>query len=77
MLSFQDIGKEIINSKLSTMLPSDEAFIADYDNQLRVIVNTREHPIKTESNNNQTHIYKFDNLFNIWTEDHLANILLY
>lgn len=76
MLSFQDIWEEIINWKLAQMLPTDEAFIADYNNELRVLVQTKPNPFKTDSENSETHIYKFDNNFKIWTEDHLENILM-
>ena len=76
MLSFEDIWQEIIWWKLSSMLDSDEAFIADYNNELRVLVQTKPNPNKADSKNSQTHIYKFDNQFKIWTEDHLENILM-
>ena len=58
------------------MLDSDEAFIADYNNELRVIVQSKPSPEKKESLNSQTHIYKFDSRFKIWTEDHLEHILI-
>lgn len=76
MLEFTDIWQEIINAKLSLMLDSDEAFIADYNNELRVIVQSKPSPEKKESLNSQTHIYKFDSRFKIWTEDHLEHILI-
>lgn len=76
MLSFEDIWQEIIWGKLANMLDTDEAFIADYDNELRVLIQTKSNPTKEDSKNSQTHIYKFDNQFKIWTEDHLENILM-
>ena len=76
MLELEDIWQEIIWWKLSSMLDTDEAFIADYNNELRILVQTKANPIKKSSKNSQTHIYKFDNYFKIWTEDHLSNILM-
>lgn len=77
MLSFEDIGVEMINAKLATMLATDEAFIADYNNQLRVLVQTKSNPFdEATKKNSETHIYKFDNYFKIWTEDHLETILM-
>ena len=76
MLEFTDIWQEIINAKLALMLDSDEAFVADYNNELRVIVQSKPNPEKDDSLNSQTHIYKFDSRFKIYTEDHLEHILL-
>lgn len=76
MMQYEDIWQEIINSKLATMLPTDEAYIVDYDNELRVIVQTKSTPFEVDDNNSQTHIYKYDNTFKVWTEDHLSNILM-
>ena len=76
MLWFTDIGEEIINSKLWLMYDSDEVFIWDYWNDLKIIVQSKPNPSKPNSNNSETHIYKFDSIFKVWTEDHLENILI-
>lgn len=76
MLWMEDIWKNIINSKLSLMYDSDEVYIGDYNNELRIFVQSRPNPSKYESNNSETHIYKYDSIFQIWTEDHLENILM-
>lgn len=76
MLELQDIWQDVINAKLSLMLDSDEAFISDFNNDLNIIVQSKPSPGKEESKNSQTHIYKFDTVFHIWTEDHLRDILI-
>lgn len=76
MLSFEDIWQEVICWKLASMLDTDEAYVVDYNNELRILVQTKSNPVKEDSKNNQTHIYKFDNHYKVWTEDHLQNILM-
>ena len=87
MLDMQDVW-EMLNWKLATMLDTDEVFIGSDDNNLRVFVNTRDNPYLvvddeehdkdkwhaefTSWTNTMTHIYKFDTLFKIWTEDHIG-----
>ena len=76
MLEFEDIWEWTrINSKLSWMLETDECFIANDNNELRILVNTKGNPFEDQKNS-QTHIYKFNTLFQVWTEDHLENILM-
>ena len=73
-----------INSKLSTLVEWDEVYIWNDKNDLRVFVNTKNNPYKAswsdvvinDVNNTLTHIYKFDTLFRVWTEDHIPHFLL-
>lgn len=82
-LKMQDIW-QMLNSKLSTMFPDDEVFVWSYNNNLRVFVQTKQRPYyiddwevkKDTSNNSETHIYKFDTLFQIWSEDHVEWMLM-
>ena len=76
MLWMEDIWQNIINSKLSLMLDTDEVYIADYNNNLNIIVQSKPNPSKVDSKNSETHIYKYDSIFKIYTEDHLENILI-
>ena len=57
------------------MLETDECFITNDNNELRILVNTKGNPFEDQKNS-QTHIYKFNTLFQVWTEDHLENILM-
>ena len=87
MLQQEDIW-DMLNWKLATMLDSDEAFIWSDWNNLRVFVQTKSVPYvdsdygiideadrNTEWNNTMTHIYKFDTLFKIWSEDHVQFLI--
>lgn len=81
-LSFEDIWDRL-NWKLSALIPWDEVYVWSDENNLRVFVNSRVEPydnnsyywwradIRTWDNNTGTHIYKFDTLFKVWTEDHI------
>lgn len=83
MLEHEDVW-EMLNGKLATMLDTDEAYVWSYNNNLRVFVLSKESPYKIvwweivvdDNSNNMTHIYKFDTLFKVWSEDHLSNILM-
>ena len=94
MLQHHDMWSEmewwrIINSKLSWLLETDEVFIGNWWNQLKVFVQTKSYPfvrwkfddIITEWWRNlqwwnaMTHVYKFDTLFRVWTEDHVPFLL--
>lgn len=88
MFQFQDVGWQILNSKLSTMLDTDEVFIWTDGNNLRVFVQTKAIPYvdthyhtieeadrNLEWDNTMTHIYKYDTLFSVWTEDHVPFLL--
>lgn len=81
-------GTEMLNSKLSALTPWDEVFIWTDNNNLRVFVQTKPIPyiewefgfsteadLNMSSNNTITHIYKFDTLFKIWTEDHVQFLI--
>jgi hypothetical protein len=79
MLQHEDVW-DMLNWKLATMIDTDEVFIGSYDNNLRVFVNTRDNPYEwdnwwhathTKWANTMTHIYKFDKLFKVWSEDHI------
>ena len=88
MLQYEDVW-ELLNSKLSVLLPGDEVFVWDDRWDLKVFVNYRSNPyvaLNDEAapeyvkekwwSNTSTHIYKFDKLFKVWTEDHLSNFCL-
>lgn len=89
MLEFEDIGGALrLNGKLATMLDTDEVFIWNDKNNLRVFVQTKTEPYASSwatyscviwfddsVANNMTHIYKFDTLFKIWTEDHVSSLM--
>lgn len=88
MLQTEDVG-DMINWKLSAMVDTDEVFIWDWNNNLRIFVQTKNYPFRKwqwpdvitewyrnlQWNNTVTHIYKFDTLFKIWTEDHVPFLL--
>ncbi len=88
MLQHEDVWtKSWLNSKLSSLMPWDEVFIWNDNNNLRVFVNTKVAPYKkwewireadfnSDWNNVITHIYKFDTLFTVWSEDHIEWNLL-
>jgi len=78
-LTFEDVWDRL-NGKLSTLMPTDEVFVWSEWNNLRVFVNTKPTPYIEEDSradinmswwNTMTHIYKFDTLFKVWTEDHI------
>lgn len=86
MLDMNDVW-QMLNSKLSTLIPWDEVFIWTDNNNLKVFVNTTNEPYDPVDNrpyyanlsgnkNNMTHLYKYDKLFNVYTEDHINGILL-
>ena len=82
MLDCEDVG-EFINWKLSTLVNSDEVYISNGGNELKVFINSRNYPYKqvedydeynlVKWNNVLTHIFKYDNLFKVWTEDFVPN----
>lgn len=86
MLQHEDVG-DMLNWKLSTMIRSDEVYIWSDNNNLRIFVNTRDNPYSVSNGddyathnkwaNTMTHIYKFDKLFKVWSEDHIDGDLLY
>lgn len=79
MLQHEDVW-EMLNGKLATMFDSDEVYVWSYNNNLRVFVLTKWSPyeisgwevVEDDTENNMTHIYKFDTLFKVWTEDHFS-----
>lgn len=92
MLQYEDVwGSSAFNSKLSTLTGWDEVFIWDDRGDLRVFVNYHSNPYiptnptaahpeyvkESDWNNTATHIYKFDNLFKVWTEDHLSGFCMW
>ena len=85
MLDIKDVW-DMLNNKLDTMIDTDEVFVGSDDNNLRVFVNTRDNPYSPDPEaysdrwvyakhndwkNTMTHIYKFDKLFKVWSEDHI------
>lgn len=89
MLQHEDVwANTAFNSKLSGLIPGDEVFIWNDNNNLRIFVNTKPFPYKKNDDwdrradlnenwgNSMTHIYKFDTLFRVRTEDHINGILL-
>lgn len=78
-LSFEDIWDRL-NWKLSALRPWDKVYLWADNNNLRVFCNTSEIPYIEEKWRadirdfipTSTHIYKFDTLFKVWTEDHIA-----
>lgn len=74
MLVFQDVWG-LANTKLSAMLDTDEVFIGADNNELRVFINSKS-DIHRSYNNTKTVVLKFNTQFKIWTEDHLADIVL-
>ena len=72
---------ERLNWKLSMLRPWDEVFVWDDNNNLRILCNVSSDPFEasgrhadmsTSSAPSSTHIYKFDTLFQVWTEDHIS-----
>ena len=85
-LDMNDVWSSMmINWKLSTLVEWDEVYIWSDNNDLRIFVNTKPTPYKTSQenviindvNNTLTHIYKFNTLFKVWTEDYITNFLLW
>lgn len=76
MLEIKDVWVDFINSKLSLTYDSDEVFIWEYWNELKIFVQSKPNPSKPNSNNSETHIYKYDSIYQVYTEDHLENILI-
>lgn len=82
-LSFEDVW-QMVNGKLSTLVEWDEAFVWSDNNNLRIFVNSKNTPFAIEDNlvklndvnNTLTHIYKFDTLFKVWTEDYIPHFCL-
>lgn len=79
MLQHEDVW-QMLNWKLSSLRPWDEVYLWSDGNNLRVFCNVSEEPyvwyewhanIKRNSIPTSTHIYKFDTLFKVWTEDHI------
>lgn len=81
-------GTDRLDSKLSALTPWDEVFIWTDNNNLRVFVQTKPIPyvwweynlsieadLNTSANNTITHIYKFDTLFKVRTEDHVQFLI--
>ena len=88
-LNLNDVWSSMrINWKLSMLVPWDEVYVWSEDNNLKIFVNTKPIPyiqspryaynadINTSDWNTMTHIYKFDTLFRVWTEDHISGILI-
>lgn len=87
MLQHEDVW-DMLNWKLAALVDTDEVFIWSNDNNLRVFVNTKPTPYVIKSgtngeiilnesvNNTMTHIYKFDTLFKVRSEDHIPHFLL-
>ena len=90
MLEYKDVW-ETLNSKLSILLPWDEVFVWDNRWELRIFVNYHTNPYVSLRDdlqnyeyakekwwsNTSTHIYKFDKLFKVWTEDHISGFCLW
>lgn len=81
MLQHEDVWDRL-NWKLAALVPWDEVYVWSDENNLRVFVNTSWEPYKKWSSrwqadlkdrwiNTQTHIYKFDTLFKVRSEDHI------
>ena len=79
---------ERLNWKLSSLIPTDEVFLWNEKNNLRIFVQTKWIPynkrgspwmdsadINISWKNTITHIYKFDTLFRVRTEDHIKFLL--
>ena len=80
MLQYEDVW-DMLNWKLSALRPWDEVYIGSDNNNLRVFCNFSSDPyteyrwradISPSLNNSSTHIYKFDILFKVWSEDHVS-----
>lgn len=80
MLSHEDVW-QALNWKLAALIPWDEVYVWSDENNLRIFVNTSWRPYERwwawlanfadRWANTQTHIYKFDTLFKIRSEDHI------
>jgi len=80
MLQMEDIWEKF-NWKLSALIPWDEVFVWSDNNILRIFVNTKPKPYEKSPSyqradfssgwNTMTHIYKYDTLFQVYTEDHV------
>lgn len=79
-LTFDDVwAQSWLNWKLSALRPWDEVFIWNDNNNLRVFCNVSYLPYEERNNRadirdfdpTSTHIYKFDTLFKVWSEDHV------
>lgn len=79
MLQHEDVW-QMLNWKLSALIPWDEVYLWSDDNNLRVFCNISYEPyqnyewhanIKDNRALTSTHIYKFDTLFKVWSEDHV------
>lgn len=89
MLQYENVwDSSAFNSKLSTLIEWDEVFVWDDRGDLKVFVNYRSNPyiaitdgeytrISETWDRTSTHIYKFDKLFKVWTEDHISNFCLW
>lgn len=82
-LSQQDVWG-LLNSKLSTLVDTDEVFVWNDNNNLKVFVQTRSTPYESSDKktaqliwkaNADTHIYKYNTQFSVWTEDHVWFLL--
>ena len=78
MLQHEDIWDRL-NWKLSALIPWDEVYLWSDDNNLRIFCNVSYLPYEEEkwranlrnTTPVSTHIYKFDTLFKVWSEDHI------
>lgn len=80
MLQHEDVW-DMLNWKLSALRPWDEVYLWSDGNNLRVFCNVSEEPyvwadwhanIRWNAIPSSTHIYKFDTIFKVWTEDHVT-----
>lgn len=86
-LSFEDRPWfDRLNWRLSTLVETDEVYIWNDDNYLRVFINTKSKSYRAtsswwvlpmEGNNTLTRIHKFNKLFQVWTEDYIPHFLLW
>lgn len=83
-LAFDDVWDRL-NWKLAALVEWDEVYVWSDENYLRIFVNTKDNPFIVNGsdidinnvNNTLTHIYKFNTLFKVWTEDHIPHFLLW
>ena len=84
LLEYKNV-EQLIDGKLSSLIPWDEVFLWSDNNDLRVICNKRYEPyearnwradIKINEVPISTNIYKYDTLFQVWTEDYIRWHLL-
>ena len=90
MLQYEDVW-DALNGKLSTLIPSDEVFIWNDNNDLRVFLRTKSMPYYNDDwdwqanlaetpphkhLNTMTRIFKFNKQFKVWTEDWVQWLLL-